>query len=94
MRQQPELDFDINKSTPLVCDCGNYTYTQSYIMRELSAIVSPTGRAGIIPIPIFTCNSCGAVPDELVPKFLKDESKQTEPSSAVEQPKSGLILEK
>jgi len=80
---QPQLD--ITKTTGIVCkskdangvECGNHTFVHSVFLREISAIASPTGKGGVIPIPTFTCNACGAVPDAVVPPFLKSETKQT-----------------
>lgn len=72
---QPQLD--ISKTTGVVCKCGNHTFIHSVFLREISPIASPTGKGGIIPIPTFTCNSCGAVPDSVVPPFLKAESRSS-----------------
>lgn len=70
---QPQLD--ISATTGVVCKCGNHTFVHSVFLREISAIASPTGKGGIIPIPTFTCNACGAVPDAVVPPFLKGTSQ-------------------
>lgn len=70
---QPQLD--ISKTTGIVCKCGNHTFVHGVFLREISAIASPTGKGGVIPIPTFTCNSCGLVPDAIVPPFLKTESR-------------------
>ena len=80
---QPQLD--ISKTTGVVCkaktangqECGNHTFVHGVFLREISAIASPTGKGGIIPIPTFTCNACGAVPDAVVPPFLKAESRSS-----------------
>ena len=72
---QPQLD--ISKTTGVVCKCGNHTFVHGVFLREISAIASPTGKGGIIPIPTFTCNACGAVPDAVVPPFLKAESRSS-----------------
>jgi hypothetical protein len=81
---QPQLD--ITKTTGVVCTCGNHTFVHGVFLREVSALVSPTGKGGIIPIPTFTCNSCGAVPDNAVPPFLKAESRPAVLTDAVSTP--------
>ena len=48
------------------CDeCGNYTFIQSFFLKRLSPIVSPTGQEAIIPIQAFACGNCGKVPDKM-----------------------------
>ena len=87
---QPQLD--ISKTTPVVCkaknglgqECGNHTFVHGVFLREISAIASPTGKAGVIPIPTFTCNACGAVPDQVVPPFLKHDKVGVSAAAAVE----------
>ena len=68
------LNFDITKTSKLTCTCGNHTFVHAVFLREISALVSPTGKAGVLPIPTFVCNACGRVPDQIVPAFLKAES--------------------
>lgn len=85
-----ETGIDLEKTTPITCSCGNYTFTASAILRKASALISPNGREGIVPIPVFTCNACGNIPPEIIPKFLKDEAKQKE--DGIKQTK--LTLEK
>ena len=90
----PQQQLDITKTTGIICACGNHTFTHAVFLREISVIASPTGKGGVIPIPTFTCNACGAVPDAIVPPFLKIESNtargvtDTKPSFE----KSGLTL--
>lgn len=85
---QPQLD--ITKTTPVICKCGNHTFVHSVFLREISSIASPTGKGGVIPIPTFTCNACGAVPDKVVPPFLKAETNVAEvvTSTPVEAPRT------
>jgi hypothetical protein len=46
-------------------------------LRKISALVSPEGRDGYIPIPMFHCTTCGAINDEFVPPELKNKIKLT-----------------
>lgn len=95
---QPQLD--ITKTTPVVCksktangvECGNHTFVHAVFLREISAIASPTGKAGVIPIPTFTCNACGAVPDSVVPPFLKTGKPEVSVEATPTFQKSGLTL--
>ena len=54
-----QMNLDMNKTTELVCEsCEHTTFTQAFEMRKLSALVSPTGEAAVIPVPIFVCSKC------------------------------------
>lgn len=87
------LNLDISKTTPLVCKCGNHTFEQGVFLREISALVSPTGKAGIIPVPTFCCNACGAVPDKVLPAFIRAEAlKSTEIGESQSIKKGSLTL--
>ena len=71
---ESQMRVDITKTTAFVCSCGNHTFTQATLLREISAILSPTGKAALIPVPVFVCNACGAIPDRLIPWFVKEET--------------------
>ena len=43
--------------------CDNKIFIQGYVIKRLSAIISPTGQEVIAPIQVFNCGSCG----ELLP---------------------------
>jgi hypothetical protein len=75
----------IEQTKPVICKCGNFTFINAVFLREVSALVSPHGKAGLMPVPTVVCNACGAVPDQIIPQFLKDEfdGKVTPASPAV-----------
>jgi len=51
---------DINSLPTIPCNgCGSIFYEQVYILKQLSAIQSPTGHDAIIPQPLFSCKVCG-----------------------------------
>ena len=60
-----QVQLDMSKTTKLECECGNDKYKQSYMIRKLSALVSPTGQEALIPIQVFMCEKCGVIPEEL-----------------------------
>ena len=67
--QQPQMNIDFSKTTAEVCEkCGNDTFVQVYKMRKLSALLSPTGKPTMIPIPLFACSKCGHINSDLLPK--------------------------
>lgn len=60
------LDFRSNVvgSPNVVCECGCKLFNRKYVLKNLSALVSPTGAPQIIEIPVFVCADCGSIPNE------------------------------
>ena len=46
----------------LQCDCGNLTFETGLIFKQISPLLSPSGREEAYPIEVFLCKSCGKVP--------------------------------
>jgi len=69
--QDQNFNIDINQTTPLICEsCGHTHFTQVYLMRKLSPLLSPTGEPALIPIPVYACTKCNHVNPEFLPKEL------------------------
>ena len=67
--EQPQFNLDLSQTTPVVCEeCGHEHFTEVSLMRKLSPMLSPTGQAAMIPIPVFACAKCGHVNQEFLPK--------------------------
>jgi uncharacterized Zn finger protein len=67
--EQPQFNIDITQTTAVVCeDCGCEHFTEVSLMRKLSPMLSPTGQAAMIPIPVYACAKCGHVNKEFLPK--------------------------
>ena len=65
----PQKKLNIKDTESLICDdCGNYLFIQSYFIRRVSPLMSPTGQEALIPIEVFSCGNCGKVPDNMMPK--------------------------
>ena len=70
----PQLNLDIEKDTKviscktkrvdlqkgLVQVCGGQLFSQGFELRRVSPLVSPTGKASVVPVPTFYCLNCGA----------------------------------
>lgn len=51
------------------CDaCGGRFFREIQAFKRLSALISPTGKEQIIPIPSFRCDDCGHINEEFMPK--------------------------
>ena len=91
--QMEQRQPDLSLGTDVVCEnCGNLTFQEVMLFRMISALVSPDGKAGIVPSPTLACVACGHVNQMFRPSYMRTET----PKAPVEEekPKSGLILEK
>ena len=48
--------------------CTNPTFIQVHLLRKISAVLSPNGKGGFLPVPVFQCAACGHINDELMPR--------------------------
>lgn len=87
MSQQQQLNVDLSNAQDIVCEnCGNYTFNEVLLMKKLSALLSPTGKEAIVPIPTFACNACGFINQQFLPAAMrKEEEPETPVQSSVPQ---------
>jgi uncharacterized Zn finger protein len=71
MNQQ--VNVDITQTQSVTCEeCGGVYFEQGLILRKASKFLTGTGKAGIIPIPVFNCKNCGHVNSEFQPNEIKE----------------------
>ena len=59
-----QVKVDLSDAETMTCmKCDNKIFIQGYVVKKLSAIISPTGQEVIAPIQVFNCGNCG----ELLP---------------------------
>ena len=65
--RQDGLQIDISKTDTITCEnCGNASFIQAFFLKKVSALVSPTGKEAIVPIQVFSCGNCGAIPKNMI----------------------------
>ena len=61
---QAQVKIDLSDADTMKCQkCENSIFIQGYVIKRISAIVSPTGQEVIAPVQVFNCGNCG----ELLP---------------------------
>ena len=66
-QRQEGLQIDLSKTDTIVCEeCGNASFIQALFLKKVSALVSPTGKEAIIPMQVFSCGNCGAIPKNML----------------------------
>ena len=67
---QQQVKIDLSDADTMKCQkCGNTIFIQGYVIKKISAILSPTGEEVIAPIQVFNCGNCG----EMLPLQELDE---------------------
>tara|TARA_R110002020_G_C15974931_1_gene747895 strand:- start:424 stop:663 length:240 start_codon:yes stop_codon:yes gene_type:complete len=65
-----QVQVDLKDADTMKCQkCENSIFIQGYVIKRISAIVSPTGKEVIAPIQVFNCGNCG----EMLPLQELDE---------------------
>ena len=67
---QTKLNVDLSQATDLECaECGNKTFAPGFVLKKISALLSPTGKETMVPVQIFECSRCHQVPEQFVSAF-------------------------
>jgi len=65
--KQTQVKVDLSQADTMKCEkCTNYLFIESYVLKKLSALMSPNGQEGIVPIQVYSCGNCGHVPSKLL----------------------------
>jgi len=65
-----QVQVDLKDADTMKCQkCENSIFIQGYVIKRISAIVSPSGKEVIAPIQVFNCGNCG----EMLPMKELDE---------------------
>jgi hypothetical protein len=68
--QPPRTGLNISPSDmkDICCaQCGSKYFRQVQAFKKLPALISPTGKEQIVPIPVFRCDECGFINEEFRP---------------------------
>ena len=75
-QQKMDLSRIIHLATDITCEqCKNYTFQEVVLMKKFSAVVSPSGKEIIAPMPVFACNACGWINKEFLPEMPEPEQQ-------------------
>lgn len=70
MSESAKMNVDLSQAIDLECnECKNKTFSPVFVLKKLSALVSPTGKETFVPIQIFICHNCNHIPDEFLSAF-------------------------
>ena len=73
-QEQPRLNIDLTKTQEVFCDkCGGVVFQEGLMLRKASKFLTGTTQDALIPLPVFSCASCGHVNQEFLPEPLKNK---------------------
>jgi len=76
-KPKAQVQVDLSQAETINCEkCGNYSFIQSFFLKRLSALVSPTGQEAMIPVQVYSCGNCGEVPKSMMSGVDIDEKKK------------------
>ena len=67
-QDQQRISVDLNQASDIECSsCGHKFFHEVMFFKKISALISPNGQEGIVPIPTYACLNCGNINDEFLP---------------------------
>jgi len=79
--QQAQVQVDLRQAETIKCgSCGNYLFIQSFVLKRLSKLVSPTGQEALIPVQVYSCGNCGDVAEGMLEGIDVEDDKSKFPS--------------
>ena len=73
-----QVKADLKQADTIKCnDCNNYLFITSFILKRLSALLSPNGQEALIPVQVYSCGNCGKVAEGMLEgSGLKETPKE------------------
>ena len=63
------MGLKLEDMTDITCEnCGCRYFNQVHAFKRVSALLSPTGKEQIAPVPSFRCSDCGHINEEFLIK--------------------------
>ena len=62
MNNQQSINFNLAEAESVTCEkCNGELFSPAFMIKRISALMSPTGQETLAPIQIFKCDSCSHV---------------------------------
>ena len=74
MQQQQQVNIDLTQCGDVRCPhqfedgelCNSALFGVEFVVKRISALVSPTGQEVLYPIQVYVCSACGNINTELL----------------------------
>ena len=72
--RSPGLNIAPQDMKDITCDnCGSKYFRAVHAFKRISALMSPTGKEQIVPVPTYRCDDCGYINEEFRPIAGKED---------------------
>ena len=76
-KKQANVQVDLTQADTVLCEkCSNGLFIQSFFLKKISALMSPTGQEAIIPVQVYSCGNCGKVAEGMLEGSGIEEEKK------------------
>ena len=77
-KKQANVQVDLTQADTVLCEkCSNGLFIQSFFLKKISALMSPTGQEAIIPVQVYSCGNCGHINSKLNPTAKPSEETKS-----------------
>ncbi len=77
-KQGTQVKVDLKDAETIRCkECNNYLWIQSFVLKKLSALVSPNGQEALIPVQVYSCGNCGKIAEGMLEGSGVQENENT-----------------
>ena len=64
-QSQQNIRVNLEDTKDILCEeCEGNVYVQAFVMKRVSALISPTGEEVMLPVQTFQCAKCGHINEE------------------------------
>jgi len=72
-QKMQQINIGPEDTTGIQCtNCNSEFFTPVYMLRRVSALISPTGREELIQVPVMACANCGT-------PYMGEEKEEVSP---------------
>ena len=63
-----QMNVSYDQTDPIQCEkCEGEVFVPAFLLRKVSALVSPTGKETVLPIQLFACANCNHINEDMLP---------------------------
>jgi uncharacterized Zn finger protein len=67
----PQVQIKASDLEDIICEnCEGKIFKEVMMVKRLSALISPTGKEQVIPVPVLRCDDCGHINKQFLPKEI------------------------
>jgi len=71
--QSQGMPIDLKNSTAIKCEaegCDGETFRPAFMFRKVSKLLTGADKDQLVPLEVFECTKCGAIPEMFTPKGI------------------------